>query len=251
MALSESAQASENFSKFGKISEINLLDEGSWFGRLFVTLDVDWAPDFVLRDIYESLEELGVVGTWFATHSSDFLNVLQHNQRHEVGVHPNFVPLLTGTAQIRGAREIVEAARQMAPNAKSFRSHSLVQASPLSDIMLEFGFQSDCNVLLPFCDPTWLRPWRHCNSIVKVPYVWDDYMSLVDACQPLSSVASAGGLRVINIHPIHAWLNSTSLDVYESVKHCMSDEEAMRSVQKARGCRGIFDEFADMVEIVE
>lgn len=252
MTLSESSQTlKKSFSTFGRISEIDLHDERSWLGRFFVTLDVDWAPDFVLRDIYDLLEELGVVGTWFATHSSEFLSDLQQKQKHEVGVHPNFVPLLMGTAKSHGVRDVVDAARQMVPKAKSFRSHSLVQASPLSDVMIEYGFEFDCNILLPFFDPTWLKPWRHCNPIVKVPYVWDDYMSLVGACQPTSSVTSAGGLRVINIHPIHAWLNSISLSSYNSVKESMHDEPRMCRAQSPSASGGIRDLFVGMIKKVK
>ena len=34
---------------FSRISDIDLADETTWKGRIFITLDIDWAADFVLN----------------------------------------------------------------------------------------------------------------------------------------------------------------------------------------------------------
>ena len=35
--------------KLGLIKDINIGDKSSWSDKIFITLDVDWAPDFMIN----------------------------------------------------------------------------------------------------------------------------------------------------------------------------------------------------------
>jgi len=74
---------------FGTVSEIALEDPSSWEERFFLTLDVDWAPDYVIREVDQMLRSLDVAATWFITHESEAIDELRRHDRYEIGVHPN------------------------------------------------------------------------------------------------------------------------------------------------------------------
>ena len=80
---------------FKKISDINLEEKDSWKGKIFLTLDTDWACDEVLNyviDIIEEYQNLKV--TWFLTNKTKVLERLLKNEDFELGIHPNFNRLL-------------------------------------------------------------------------------------------------------------------------------------------------------------
>ena len=62
---------------------------------ILITLDIDWAPDFIIKKVDEILKEKGVKATWFVTHNSAYLNNLAKNKNYELGIHPNFLPNTT------------------------------------------------------------------------------------------------------------------------------------------------------------
>jgi len=64
--------------------------------RTVITIDIDWVPDKVLEYTLELLSKAGVPCTIFATHATGLLNGLDRNQ-FEIGIHPNFNPLLNGS----------------------------------------------------------------------------------------------------------------------------------------------------------
>lgn len=242
--------ASADEEPFGLISEIDADRPSTWEGRFFLTLDVDWAPDFVITEVDELLRSLALRATWFVTHESEAIGALRSCERYEIGVHPNFSPGLMGAAAARPVSEVIAHARELAPSGVSFRNHSLVQSSPLLDKMFEAGFNRECNLLLPYTPIEALRPWRHYNGMTRIPYCWDDYLWLVDSCRPTSDLSDARGLRVINVHPIHLWLNSESLERYERVKPSMRNEGAMRAGRNDNGARGVAALFAEVISQV-
>jgi len=219
--------------------------------RFFVTLDLDWAPDFVVREVGALLAELGIRATWFITHESPEVAKLSGDNRYELGIHPNFVPTLRHTESAATLEEVIATGWRIVPAATSFRSHSLVQASPLLDMMQRSGFTHDCNMLLPFTKIGAVAPWRHCNGMIRVPYVWEDYMWLVNSCRDHGELAEPNGLRVINVHPIHLWLNSDSLARYESVKVDMKDEARLRAARNPLANEGVQTVFIEIISNVD
>ena len=57
-----------------------------------LTLDCDWAPDFMLDHVREKLAAAGAHATLFVTHPSQALDAWKASPDLELGWHPNFLP---------------------------------------------------------------------------------------------------------------------------------------------------------------
>ena len=82
--------------KFGLISEIDVDEPNSWQDRIFITLDIDWANDLVLKDTIDIISQYGARATFFTTHDTPLNSLLCSNEDFELGIHPNFNFLLNG-----------------------------------------------------------------------------------------------------------------------------------------------------------
>jgi hypothetical protein len=202
----------------------------TWQGRCFITFDIDWACDAVLEDTMALVADADAAATWFVTHHTGLLRSLSSNPKWELGIHPNFNPLLDGTARTGlNAGKVISDLMDIVPTAKSVRSHSMTQSSRLLDKFLSAGLTHDVNHFIPSgCNVT-MKPWRHWNGLLRVPYIWEDdvHCAYSGSQQPEpepSSVVSctAGGLKVFGFHPIHVYLNTECLDRYERTRpfHC-------------------------------
>src|SRR4051794_10356042 len=100
-------------------------------GGLVVTLDVDWAPDFMIDAAAAALVQHGVRATWFVTHASPAIDRLgERPDLFELGIHPNFREGTThGDDPIAHLLEIV-------PGARCARTHSLLQSTPLLERLM-------------------------------------------------------------------------------------------------------------------
>src|SRR5260370_36233031 len=69
---------------------------------LVLTLDIDWAPDFVIDHVAQRLIEHQVCATWFVTHASPAVDRLRRRpDLFELGIHPNFFPGSTQSQEPR------------------------------------------------------------------------------------------------------------------------------------------------------
>ncbi|NDA80925.1 MAG: hypothetical protein EBX92_07405 [Actinobacteria bacterium] len=236
--------------RFGLISEIIPEQPETWLNRVFITLDVDWAPDFVVREVVESLELLGVPATWFVTHASDACKELEHRNDSEVGAHPDFTRLLRPDRGDVSLESIISAMRDITPSATSFRCHALVQSSQILAEMERAGFRHDCNVFLPFAPIDALEPWKHSALLTRIPYCWEDDTWLLGLCRAPQELVGGAGMKVIDVHPIHLWLNCETLERYEHVKKSMNDESLLRA-SRNQSVKGVGDVFRETIEAIQ
>lgn len=83
---------------FGWISEINPNNENTYSKKIFLTLDIDWAHDEIIKDTIDLLQKFGVKATVYITHRSEYIkNEVSKNPLIELGIHPNFNELLKRT----------------------------------------------------------------------------------------------------------------------------------------------------------
>ena len=47
--------------------------------QVLITLDIDWAPDFMINFVKDILIENNVKATWFITHNSNYVKELEKN----------------------------------------------------------------------------------------------------------------------------------------------------------------------------
>jgi len=234
---------------WGRISEVNPNNQESWRSRFFLTVDVDWAPDFVVEECYRFLAQFEIPSTWFVTHNTALLNDL-NSAEVELGLHPNFSPLFSKSDSSLNGEDILRASLDLVPSATSFRNHSLVQSGPLLDLFKRYGFTHDCNLLLPHIAVDAIQPWLHWNGMIRVPHCWEDDVWVLGGCQDLNEIVKPGreGVTVLDIHPIHIYLNTNTWDTYKSVKEYMHDRLRMEEVRKKSNRRGVRTVIEEMFE---
>lgn len=227
------------------VSFINVDDAETWQNKNFLTIDVDWAHDEVLADSIDLVEKTGVCATWFITHETTCLELLRGNPRFELGIHPNFNPLLSGDHSLgKTAEEIVDRLLEIVPEAKSVRSHSMTQSSVLLNLFCDKGLTHDCNHYIPQQSQIILKPWHLWNGLIRVPYFWEDDLSCIyEDCFDPTSLLSRQGLRVFDFHPIHLFLNTTNLSEYEETRnlHRKPNELIKHRASSDNGARSRFE----------
>ena len=209
----------------GTISNIDTHSDFSWAGRVFLTFDIDWAHDEILSDCIDLVAEAGVSATWFITHDTALLGRLRSNPLWELGIHPNFNNLLfNGKEKDADANATIRRSMEIVPEAKSVRSHSLATGSMLTDAFRRAGLSHEVNMLVPGSANCMMRPWQHWTGIINVPFGWEDDVyhryneSGSNEIEPHTHAQISRGLRVLNFHPIHVFLNTEALERYEGTR---------------------------------
>ena len=94
-----------------------------------ITIDIDWAPDFMIDYCMQILLVAQVKATWFITHKSPMLDKLrQYPDLFELGIHPNFYP---NSSHGESEEAIIGYCMDLVPEARSMRTHGLCQSSYL------------------------------------------------------------------------------------------------------------------------
>jgi peptidoglycan/xylan/chitin deacetylase (PgdA/CDA1 family) len=220
--------------------------------RVAITLDLDWAPDFMIEAAAQALLDREVKATWFVTHDSPAVRELaEHPELFELGIHPNF---LDGSSHGATPAEVVAHCAALVPGARSVRTHCLLQSTPLHDALLE-GSEVDIDVSLFLPGATGLEPveqWSPGGRLLRLPYVWQDNMEMYSPTPnwDAAAVVDAPGLRIFDFHPVHVWLNSASFAPYERLKASkplgeVTEMDAWRHRNSGPGAMTAFLELAD------
>ena len=226
------------------ISSINPIDDTTWQSP-FITIDVDWAHDIVLADTIDLLEKNESKATFFITHDTPLLDRLRSNKNFELGIHPNFNLLLDGNdSNGRSAEEVVDRLLNIVPEAKSIRSHSMLQNSRLLDLFYEKGLKYDCNHYIPEQTNIILKPWILWNKLIRIPYFWeDDIYCMYDNNSSVKSLFKRKDLKVFDFHPINIFLNTENMDRYEKSRSFFrSPDELIKFRYNGYGVRNYFFE---------
>lgn len=168
--------------------------------------DVDWAPEAVVADALALFEARGIKCTVFATHESPVLRAARRDL-FEVGVHPNFNPVLDGKGG--SADQVLDAILGMYPEARGVRCHSTAQTYNLLTRFAQRGLVYESNLLLPYARR--LRPFKLPSGLVRLPYVFEDDVHFAYGHGFDDSgldLADEGGPLIVDFHPIHIFLNT-------------------------------------------
>lgn len=199
------------------LSRIEVDNEASYCKPL-LTFDVDWAHDFIIEDTLSLVDHYSVKSTWMMTHSTDMESRIRKSG-HEIGIHPNFNPLLMGDrSKGISAEHIVADLLTQFPDSKSVRSHSLVQSSRLSQLFYGFGLRFESNDYLPGSVFSSIQPFIAETGMIKVPYIFSDELTCLSDHIHVSTLCEREGLKVFDFHPIHVFLNTESLERYERTR---------------------------------
>lgn len=202
---------------FGLLSEIKLDAPETFEDKIFLTLDVDWAHDEVFADSIGLLRELGAKATWFVTHETSVLDDIKDDPDFELGIHPNFNPLLDGSSQgVKNAEEVIDGVLKIVPDAKCVRSHSMSQNFRLLNLFSDRGLTHDSNDFIPEQSGMELLPYPHWTGLLRVPFFWEDNVQCMYRHNtPIRDLVCRKGLKIFNFHPIHVFLNTEKLSRYE------------------------------------
>lgn len=245
------------FSRLSDIEPENL----ETYGSTFLTIDIDWAADEVINDTINIIEKAGVEATWFVTHQTEVLERLRGNPKFELGIHPNFNFLLDGDPRNgENIRRVVERLLEIVPEAKSLRSHSLFSSTKLLQLMPEYGLTHESNLYIPLDCGEELKPFRIWNDIIRIQHSFEDDLFLLasggEGEAEHKSVSNhikknfvgKNGMRVLDFHPIHVFLNTEDIVRYERtreihrrpdelIKHRHADDGVRTALETLLGLR--------------
>lgn len=228
------------------ISSININRE-SWFDKLFVTTDIDWACDEVLEFCYNFFDRLDINVTWFATHETKWNNIISSHPKFEIGSHPNFNNLLTDPSIQITADEVIKNNLNLIPATKIVRSHSTTVNSHLLDLFKVHGLEIESNIFMPYNSGIIVKPFFHCNGILRLPYIWSDDVHIAYSWEYQDSIAGImnyEGLKLIDCHPIHIFLNTESIERYNIARPYLKDINQLKKIvnDKQYGTRNFIEQ---------
>ena len=214
---------------FSLISNIELDNRCSWEEKLFLTFDIDWAPEFVIKDTVELLYKNQAKATLFLTHKSEYLDEIKNNTMFEYGIHPNLNFLLNGDFRYgKCFKEVINYYLDIEPNAKSCRFHSLSQSSMVLSYLSEIGITHESNINYPYLSG-YLEPYLYSdNKLIRIPYFWEDDTHCLYSHDYTAIKKSKTKLKVFDFHPIHVYLNTENLDRYQAAKPYLKDEKKLK-----------------------
>ena len=206
--------------RFDLIRNIEISDSKSWEGKYFLTFDIDWAHDDVIEDCIDLVGKFDLPATWFITHESPVLELLRNNPLNELGIHPDFNPLLKLSNDIDSDySEIVEKIMKIVPDATSCRSHSVVGGGLIGHALKTNGITHESNINIPEESDMQIRPFRGNNGMTNVPYCWaDEHAFLGRQSDDFIDIGRRHNLVIFDFHPIHVFLNSESVSRYEDTR---------------------------------
>lgn len=186
-----------------------------------LTIDVDWAPDWMIEYVANVLVTKNVKATWFVTHACPAVEAIQ--QRHdlfEIGIHPNCLP---GSTHGNNEDEVLRHVKVIVPDAISMRTHGLYQSTPfLTRAAIDYGISIDVSLFLPRT-PNLVQ---HCirwqgAELWRIPYFWEDDSEIFED-DPIWTFSDprlhGNGLKVFDFHPAYIALNTDKFSVYEKLK---------------------------------
>lgn len=185
-----------------------------------VTIDIDWAPDFMIDQAAGIFAENNVPCTWFCTHANPALDRLRaRSDLFELGIHPNFLP---GSTHGDDMAAVLTHCLEIVPEAISSRSHAVVQSGRLlSHLVTQTPIRNECSTFLP--EMPGLYPLHHqlqTGALNRVPFVWADDYHLCKTSPTWSAapLVQSAGLKVLTFHPVHIYLNSPSIAYYDNAR---------------------------------
>jgi len=218
---------------------------------ILITLDIDWASDFIIQKVDEMLKEKGVKATWFVTHNSAYLDNLSKNKNYELGIHPNFLP---NTTQGKTPKEILEKLKKIVPNAVSIRSHALHQNSHLLSLYKNHGIKFDSSIFL-FKTKNIEPHYSPHLGLHRIPFFWEDDAETYEKNPDWSfeSTKHIDGLKIYNFHPIHIILNTNNMHDFKKIQNkvqmdSLNDEILQKYVNKKKGTKDIFLEILSFLQ---
>lgn len=215
--------------------------KNTWDGKGVLTFDIDWAKDEEIRFVLAFVKAKQVKCCFFVTHDTPVLQELIECEYVELGLHPNFNPLILAQSILKTPDQIITELRSKATNACVLRSHSMTTSGRYLELYKKAGIHYLSNYLMYGVDN--IIPFYQINGLIEIPvYFADDgYAFLNDnAFIPNLKVENIvcrkfAGIRVYNFHPVHLVNNTTSFRQFDAKR------KGQPEPHKVHGLYGAFD----------
>ena len=183
--------------------------------QVVITLDIDWAPDFIVNFVKDILVENNVKATWFVTHNSNHVKELEKIDLFELGIHPNFS---NDSNQGKNVGDILSNLKKIVPNSKSIRTHGLLQSTRILEQFQKYDVENDVSLFVPSSNisPHYLK----FAKLYRFPYFWEDDINMMEdkIWNFSNSVFQENGLKIFDFHPLHIYFNFSSIEQYQNFK---------------------------------
>lgn len=185
-----------------------------------ITIDLDWAPDYMIEPMAEALIARGVRATWMVTHASPAVEALRRRpDLFELGIHPNFQ---SGSTHGSAPEEVIDHCLSLVPSARCVRTHGLVQSTSLLYALAQReGLCVDLSLCFHYCRHAVPGCFAYRDArLLRLPFVWADdvEMECGDAVWQLDRILAFDGLKILDCHPVHVFLNCPNGEAYNAYK---------------------------------
>ena len=186
--------------------------------NVVISLDTDWANDFILDFCVNHIIKNGARAVFFSTNRSEVLASID-SLDFEIGIHPNFYNSLNNFE-----KPILEL-KNIYPEAIGGRSHGLFCSSNILSLYKKHGLKYESNNFL-YLHPN-LCPTIRFEDFYSIPFFWSDDKFLENNSKDKNNHLDIQGLKVYNFHPIHLFLNSPNYKFYEDNKEHYHDHSVL------------------------
>jgi hypothetical protein len=189
--------------------------------KYVISIDTDWATDEILQYTLDILKEYRIPATFFLTNPSK-VNL----EGHESAIHPNFTSL-DYDFHIKERMDFCK-------NVIGTRSHSLFFTERLRPVYKQWGIKYQSNVMLYLQDD--IKPFLISPDTLEIPLFFMDTFHLIMTEPETDFDIQAlrleyDGLKVFDFHPIHVFLNTNSLSLYDRAKPFYHDATALKEIR--------------------
>lgn len=235
----------QNTFKSNYINEDTIFD----YNNVFITMDMDWANDDVINYIIDIVEHYSIKVLMFVTHETKCLDRMRNSNNFQLGIHPNFNPLLNGNFIYgKDVSEVLKYFMKIVPEATMIRSHSVTSSTVIKSYYNYFNIKYDLNNFIPKESKIVLYPYKDAFDIINLPYFWEDDIHVVNKFPLLvDQYLNSDGLKIFDFHPIHIFLNTDHMSRYENIKPYFNNTLVLKEHKNIIKF-GVEDFFLNLVE---
>ena len=185
--------------------------------KIYLTFDIDWAPDPVIEYCLEPLIIKKIPFTIFNTHRSTYISKLDRYSFIEKSIHPNFNKIINGDSSL-STLDVISNLINLFPSAKGVRSHGHICSSSIFEQYIMKGLVYESGIYSPLKQN--LSPLPYSNDFVRYPHFFQDDAHLIRGL-PLNICDmdfNNKSLKIFDFHPVHIFINTYSLAHYNKSK---------------------------------
>ena len=129
------------------------------------------------------------------------------------------------------------------------RSHGLIRGGVISSFLIDQGFSHEANQFIPTQSKVGIQPYEQPLGLIQLTSRWGDYshLSHIARISP-KDFLSYSGLKIMNFHPIHLFLNTLDIETYSKAKIYTKRYDLLHPFVN-KSDKGIRDFFTDVVHL--